>query len=168
MTVTTRLDEAALRHAFGCFPSGVTAICGLSGETPIGMAVSSFTSVSINPPLVSACVQNTSTTWPRLQELPRLGVSVLAENQQHAGRSLAMKAGDRFAGVGWRADEHGAVFVEGSAAWFDCSIHAEVAAGDHTVVLLRIHALDTAASAPLVFHGSRFRRLNLADETDSL
>jgi flavin reductase (DIM6/NTAB) family NADH-FMN oxidoreductase RutF len=166
VTVTERLEEAALRHAFGRFPSGVAAVCGLSGGTPLGMAVSSFTSVSVNPPLVSACVQNTSTTWPRLQRLPRLGVSVLAEGQQHAGRSLAMKAGDRFAGVGWRADTRGAVFVEDSAAWFDCSVYAEVAAGDHTLVLLRIHALDTAESAPLVFHDSRFRRLNLADETD--
>src|SRR5918997_4998820 len=74
-------DPQELRRAYGCFPSGVTAICTLVDGAPDGMAASSFTSVSLDPPLVSVCVQNTSTTWPRLRHLPRLGVSVLAESQ---------------------------------------------------------------------------------------
>jgi flavin reductase (DIM6/NTAB) family NADH-FMN oxidoreductase RutF len=160
-------DQLTLRAAFGCFPSGVAAICGLADEAPVGMAVSSFTSVSLDPPLVSACVQNSSTTWPRLRTLARLGVSILAEHQQYAGQSLALKVGDRFAGVDWRVTGDGAVLVDGSAAWFECSVDQEILAGDHTVVLLRIHALEVASSAPLVFHGSRFRKLHVIDETEN-
>jgi flavin reductase (DIM6/NTAB) family NADH-FMN oxidoreductase RutF len=147
--------------AFGCFPSGVTAVCGLAdGAAPLGMAASSFTPVSIDPPLVSVCVQNTSTTWPRLRELRRLGVSVLAEGQDDACRRLSMKRGDRFTGVGWEAGPDGAVFVRGATVWLDCSVHSEVAAGDHLIALLQIHGLRAEQDrAPLVFHGSRYRQL---------
>ena len=61
-----RFDDVLLRQAFGCFPSGVTAFCGMLGGVPEGMAASSFTSVSLDPALVSVCVANTSSTWPRL------------------------------------------------------------------------------------------------------
>ncbi|GAC84718.1 putative oxidoreductase [Gordonia paraffinivorans NBRC 108238] len=150
-----------LRRAFGCFPTGVAAVCSEAESGPVGMAVSSFTSVSLEPPLLSVCMQNTSTTWPILRRQPRLGLSVLAEDQAGAGRKLSLKSGDRFAGTAWQATDDGALFVLGSAAWFDCSIHAEIEAGDHTLVLLRIHSVQTETGmSPLVFHGSRFRRLH--------
>lgn len=154
-------DPSQLRRAYGCFPSGVTAICALDDAgTPVGIAASSFTSVSVEPGLVSVCVQNSSTTWPRLRGLPRLGVSVLAEEQNAAAQRLAMKKGDRFAELDWVSTEDGGVLVRGAVAWLDCSIHAEVAAGDHAIVLLAIHALRADPDrAPLVFHGSRFRQL---------
>ena len=150
----------ALRRTFGCFPTGVAVVCGLAAGSPDGMAASSFTSVSLDPPLVSVCVQNTSATWPRLRGLPRLGVSVLAETHDRACAALSRKEGDRFEGVSWDTTPDGAVFVHGAAAWLDCVVHDEVPAGDHTIVLLRI--LGTQADTetpPLVFHGSRFRLL---------
>ncbi len=153
-------DSDELRRTFGCFPSGVTAICGLGDGVPMGMAASSFTPVSIDPPLVSVCVQNSSTTWPILRSLPRLGLSVLAEGQDQTCISLSRKAGDRFAGVSWVSRPNGTVFVRGASAWWDCRIHDEVTAGDHTIVLLQICALGANPhTPPLVFHGSRFRRL---------
>jgi flavin reductase (DIM6/NTAB) family NADH-FMN oxidoreductase RutF len=153
-------DPVQLRRTYGCFPSGVTAICALEHDAPVGIAASSFTSVSVEPPLVSMCVQNSSTTWPRLRSLPRLGVSVLAEGQNAAAQRLAAKQGDRFAELALSSTPDGAVLVRGAVAWLDCSIHAEVPAGDHAIVLLRIHALAaTPEDAPLVFHGSRFRAL---------
>ena len=79
-------DQVLLRQAFACFPSGVTAFCGLAGDKPEGMAASSFTSVSIDPPLVSVCVANSSTTWPRLADLPSLGLSVLASDHAPPSR----------------------------------------------------------------------------------
>ncbi|WP_372924875.1 flavin reductase family protein [Mycolicibacterium hippocampi] len=153
-------DSAELRRAFGCFPSGVTAVCAVIGGEPVGMAASSFTPVSIDPPLASISVQNSSTTWPRLRDQRRLGLSVLAEDHAAAAISLSRKAGDRFAGVSWGELANGAVLIDGASAWWDCRVHAEVAAGDHTIVLLEICALGVAADTPpLVFHGSRFRRL---------
>jgi flavin reductase (DIM6/NTAB) family NADH-FMN oxidoreductase RutF len=105
-------------------------------------------------------VQNTSTTWPRLRGAPRLGVSVLGQEQNAAARQLAAKHGDRFAELGLTHTADGGVLVHGAVAWLDCSIHAEVPAGDHAIVLLRIHALRAEpGDAPLVFHGSRFRQL---------
>ena len=151
----------ALRQAFSLFPSGVTAMCAVLDGEPVGMAVSSFTSVSVDPPLLSVCVQNTSSTWPKLRENSRVGLSILAEGQELAGRSLAMKFGDRFADLAWHATSEGALLIHGASAWFDCSIKAEVPAGDHVVVLLEIHGLQTEPDVPpLVFHGSRFRRLD--------
>ncbi|MDH6493410.1 flavin reductase family protein [Streptomyces sp. SAI-127] len=158
--VATPTDPVVLRQAFGCFPSGVTALCALDSGTPVGMAASTFTPVSLQPPLVSVCVQDTSSTWPRLRKQSRLGLSVLAEGQDLVCRSLATKNGDRFADVGWEAGEDGSVYVLGAALWLDCSIHAELPGGDHTIVLLEIHGLKAEPErAPLVFHGSRFRRL---------
>jgi flavin reductase (DIM6/NTAB) family NADH-FMN oxidoreductase RutF len=85
---------------------------------------------------------------------------VLAEGQDEVCARLASKHGDRFAGTRWSAAEDGSVFVHGATAWLDCTIHAEVESGDHTIVLLRVHALRANPDIPpLVFHGSRFRRL---------
>lgn len=153
-------DPGRLREAYGCFPSGVTAVCALDNDEPVGIAASSFTSVSVEPALVSVCVQNSSSTWPRLRSMPRLGLSVLAEDQNEAGRTLSLKTGDRFAGVTWTTSRQGAVFVHGADACLECSIYDEVAAGDHVIVLLAIQALRADPErAPLVFHGSRFRQL---------
>lgn len=155
------LDSRLLRDAFGCIPSGVIAVCALADDgTPAGMAVSSFATVSLSPPLVSVCIQSTSGTWPMLQGRQRLGISVLAEEQHREGRQLASRDGDRFAGLQWQAAEDGAVYLGDAVAWFNCSITDQVPAGDHLIALLEIHAVRTSPhSAPLVFHGSRFRSL---------
>ncbi|MFD4351596.1 flavin reductase family protein [Nocardia sp. NPDC056541] len=153
-------DAGPLRRAFGCFPSGVTAVCAMDDGEPIGMAASSFTSVSIAPPLVSVCFQTSSTTWPRLRDRPRLGISVLAEDHDKICMSLSRNATDRFDGIAWDRAASGGVFVHGATAWLECSLHTEVPAGDHAVALFEIHGMwADPEAAPLVFHGSRFRRL---------
>ncbi|WP_207892111.1 flavin reductase family protein [Streptacidiphilus pinicola] len=155
------LGAQELRHAFGAFPSGVTAVAALADDgTPIGLAASSFTSVSLDPPLLSVCVAHSSTTWPLLRDRARLGVSVLGAHQELACRRLAARDGDRFAGLDWHATCEGAVLVESAAARFDCSVERVVPAGDHDIVLLRIHALEADhAVTPLVFHASGFHRI---------
>lgn len=154
------LDPAELRRVFGAFPSGVIAIAAMIDGTPVGLAASSFTSVSLDPPLVSLCVANTSTTWPLLRDAPRFGVSILAANQAEAGRQLAARNTDRFAGLDWRATDDGAVMLEGASAWLHCSTHAVFPGGDHEIVVLRLHELDADETIrPLVFHASKFRRL---------
>ncbi|MFI8974978.1 flavin reductase family protein [Nocardia asteroides] len=153
-------DVGPLRRAFGCFPSGVTAVCAMVDGGPVGMAASSFTSVSMVPPLVSVCFQESSSTWPRLREQRRLGISVLAEGHDELCLRLARKSDDRFADIAWDHTPGGSVFVHGATAWLECSLRSEILAGDHTVALLDIHALRADPdAAPLVFHGSRFRRL---------
>ena len=155
------LDPGTLRRVLGAFPTGVTALAALAeGGAPAGMAANSFTSVSLDPPLVSVCVAMSSRTWPLLRSAPRLGVSVLGHEQETASRSLASRDADRFAGLAWRTSEDGAVFLEDASAWLDCSVEREIRAGDHDIVLLRVHRLGTEPGIPpLVFHGSRYRRL---------
>ncbi|HTJ70122.1 MAG TPA: flavin reductase family protein [Actinospica sp.] len=162
MTVTVDLDlePATLRRVLAAFPTGVTALAALVDGTPVGIAANSFTSVSLDPPLVSVCVATTSTTWPTLRRAARLGVSVLSHQQEAASRSLASRGVDRFAGLSWHATEDGAVLLDGASAWFDCSVEREIRAGDHEIVLLNVHGLGTdPQTPPLVFHGSRYRRL---------
>ncbi|MPQ97085.1 oxidoreductase [Modestobacter sp. I12A-02628] len=154
------MDQKVLREAYAAFPSGVVALCALVDGEPVGMAASSFVAVSIEPPLVAFCVQHTSTTWPRLAGLARIGVSVLGESHDRAARTLAARTGNRFEGVTTEVTEAGSVFVGDSSAWLDCSVQDQVTAGDHDIVVLRVHALHAVPGVePLVFHGSAFRKL---------
>jgi flavin reductase (DIM6/NTAB) family NADH-FMN oxidoreductase RutF len=156
-------DVTVLRAAYGTFPTGVTAICAVVDGVPDGFAASSFTAVSLDPPLVSVTVQGTARTWPRLVLRPRLGVTVLGDGHGAAARQLAGRAEDRFAGLRWVATASGAVLLHHGAAWMDCSVHASVPAGDHELIMLRVHGLRVHAGVtPLVFHASTFHRLTSA------
>jgi flavin reductase (DIM6/NTAB) family NADH-FMN oxidoreductase RutF len=157
-------DDHELRRAFACFPSGVVAVCAQVDGRPRGIAASTFVPVSLDPPLVSFCVQHSSTTWPALRGADRIGVSLLATGQHATARALATRGHDRFRDIELRPGGGDAVFVAGAPAWLECTVHAEVPAGDHSVVLLRIHRLAARAHIePLVFHGSRFRTLHTGD-----
>lgn len=149
-----------LRKAFGCFPTGVVAVCGLADGHPVGMAASSFVPVSLDPALVAFCVQCSSNTWRKLEPAGRLGISVLGESHDIAARRLASRAQDKFDGLDVVTTPDGAVLIDGASVWLDCTIDSVVPAGDHAIVLLKVHALVTRAEIePLVFHGSAFRVL---------
>lgn len=154
------LSPRALRDAYGCFPTGVAAVCALVNDIPVGMAVSSFTSVSLAPPLVSICVDRLSTTWPALRTAPQLGLSVLSESHQQASSQLSAKTGDRFVNLGFDTTTDGAVLLHEAAAWLQCTVQEELLAGDHLIVVLRIVALlADPEGLPLVFHRSSYHRL---------
>ena len=154
------LDSQRLRHVFGAFPSGVAALAALINGVPLGIAASSFTSVSLDPPLVSVCVAHTSTTWPALRTAPRLGISILSADQERAGRQLAGSHADRFTELSWNATRDGAVLLDGASGWIETSIEQQVRAGDHDIIVLRVHDLDADHDvSPLVFHASRFWRI---------
>jgi flavin reductase (DIM6/NTAB) family NADH-FMN oxidoreductase RutF len=147
------LTPEVLRRAFAAFPSGVTAVAGMIDDHPVGLTASTFTPVSLEPPLVSICVARTSTTWPTLRRAPSLGVSVLAAGHGDVARAMSAKQGDRFAGL-----------VNGSALWLTGTLENEFPAGDHEIALLRIHRLQVFPDvAPLVFHGSLYRQLAYDD-----
>lgn len=160
LTTNQDLDPARLREAFGVFPSGVVAVAAEVDETLVGLAASSFTSVSLDPALVSFSVANSSRTWPILRRSAHLGVTVLADHHGEVCRQLAGPVAHRFDGLVVTATGDGAVTLDDGLARFDCTIHREVEAGDHTIVLLELHALEHAdTSRPLVFHRSGFGRL---------
>jgi flavin reductase (DIM6/NTAB) family NADH-FMN oxidoreductase RutF len=157
------LDPALLREAFGIFPTGVVAVAAEVDGRLVGLAASSFTSVSLDPPLVSVNLATSSKTWPDLRRARHLGVTVLADHQDVVCRQLAGSVETRFDGLAHRATEEGAVTLDEGLAQFDCTIYKEVEAGDHILVLLELHAVahveHHAAGAPLVFHRSGFGKL---------
>lgn len=151
-----------LREAFGHFPCGVAALSAEVGGNKEVLVASSFTvGVSMEPPLVMFAVQNSSTTWPTLRLAENIGISILSG--EHAGicRQLAGKdKAVRFAGISSETTPEGAVLISDSSVHLECKVHAEYPAGDHTVVLFEVISLRTEkAIEPLVFHGSRFRRM---------
>ena len=156
----TELTPASLREAFSHFPSGVIAIAAEADGVRVGLAASTFVPVSLSPPLVSFCVQTTSETWPKMKDLPVLGISVLGETHDAAARTLATKTGDRFAGLETESSEAGAVFVRGASVWLESAVKQEVPAGDHTIVILRVLDITVHGEVPpIVFHRRGFRRL---------
>ena len=151
------LDPSRLREVFGVFPSGVVAVAARVDGASVGLAASSFTSVSLDPPLVSFSVANTSKTWPALRRADHVGVTVLADHHDVACRQLAGPVAHRFEDLLVTTTQHGAVTLDDGLARFECTIHDEVQAGDHLIVILRVHAVDHAdTSQPLVFHRSGF------------
>jgi flavin reductase (DIM6/NTAB) family NADH-FMN oxidoreductase RutF len=153
------LDPRRLRDAFGVFPSGVVAVAAEVDDAITGLAASSFTSVSIDPPLVSFSIATTSKTWPDLRRAPHLGITILAEHHGEVCRQLAGAVDERFNGLAVTTSDQGAVTLDEGVARFDCTIHREVEAGDHLVILLRLHAVEHSVGQPLVFHRSAFGRL---------
>jgi flavin reductase (DIM6/NTAB) family NADH-FMN oxidoreductase RutF len=157
LTTNQDLDPAKLREAFGVFPSGVVAVAAEVDDALIGLAASSFTSVSLDPPLVSFSVANSSQTWPTLRRAAHLGLTVLADHHGDVCRQLAGPVEHRFDGVPVTTTDDGAVLLDEGLARFDTTVYREVEAGDHTIVLLELHAVEqSGTSLPLVFHRSGF------------
>jgi len=147
----------ALRRAFSLFPTGVVAMCGHNGAEPAGMTVNSFTSVSLDPPLVSVCVARNSASWARLNPLPRIGLSILGADQERLSRQLSSRQGNRFDGVKLETGEHSARFIPGATLWLDCTIADRLSGGDHEIILFEVkHTTLFPDIPPLVFHQSQY------------
>lgn len=159
-SMNEQMDRRMLRDAFGAFPTGVVAVAAKVEGRLIGLAASSFTSVSLEPPLASFSVAKHSTTWPDLRRSEHLGVSVLAEDHGALCRQLAGPAQDRFTGVALDITDGGAVMLAEGIAQYDCTVREELEAGDHVIVLLQLHAVVVRGRGhPLIFHRSEFGRL---------
>ncbi|MEU3887904.1 flavin reductase family protein [Streptomyces sp. NPDC029041] len=165
------LDPGEFRRVLGNFASGVavvTAPPATAGDPPAGFACQSFTSLSLDPPLVAFMVGRTSTTWPRIARAGVFCVNVLASGQGELCRSFAVSGADKFAGVAYdAAPVSGSPRLTGGVAWIDCAIHAVHPGGDHLIVVGRVNALGAAAGpdGPLLFHRGRFARLTAPQGT---
>lgn len=164
----TLFDDDRLKSVFSHYPSGLAAICARIDGELTGFVVASFqVGISLRPPLVSFAVMKESRTWPLLRRAERLGVSVLSQDQSGIVRRLASKSGDRFDGVAHEVLEGGgAVVLSDSVATFNTSVEHEYDAGDHALIVLRVHGLDIDDQvAPLIFHRSAFHALGPLDLT---
>jgi 3-hydroxy-9,10-secoandrosta-1,3,5(10)-triene-9,17-dione monooxygenase reductase component len=157
----TSFDRRLFRNVLGNFATGVVAITAIEPETdrPGGLAANSFTSVSLDPPLVAFCVAKTSTSWPRMRDAERLCINVLAEHQEAICRQLAIQGGEKFRGLLWRRSPYGAPVLEDAVAWLEVSIEAEHPAGDHVIVVARVHDLRATENMPLLFFRGSYMQL---------
>ncbi|MCW2642525.1 MAG: flavin reductase [Dactylosporangium sp.] len=133
------------------------------GERPAGFTATSFTSVSLRPPLVSFCLDRGSSSWPTVEQADYVGVHILSRGQEQVARTFATSGIDRFAvHDSWRAGPHQVPLLDGALAWLVCRVAQRVHAGDHVIVLaepvLGEHA-DDETYQPLVYHNGRYTDL---------
>ena len=153
------VDTARYRQVLGHFVTGVTVITAMSDGQPVGLAVNSFTSVSLEPALVAFCAGKSSSTWPSIQAGGRFCVNILAEDQEDVSRVFATSGADKFRGVGWRSSHAGMPVLADVLAWIDCTIDAEHDAGDHVIVVGRVVDLAVERDVrPLVFFRGGYGR----------
>ena len=150
------IDGAEMRRVMGHFASGVTVITGTHRDEPVGFVCQSFTSVSLDPPLVLFCPAHTSTTWPRIAVSGAFCVNVLAADQTDLCKRFATSGGDKFDGVDWHQTPWGPS-LDGVLATVHCEVHAVHPTGDHDVVIGQVRELVTHRDhGPLLFFKGQF------------
>lgn len=155
------IDPALYRKVMGHYPTGVTVVASLEGEHPVGLAIGSFFSVSLEPPLVGFCVGRSSSTWPRIEATGKFGITVLAEDQQETSGRFASKVVDKFEGETWvPAPVTGSPLIQGGLEHIDCTLHSVLDGGDHVIVLGRVQYLDVHRPdvGPLLFFRGGYGR----------
>lgn len=156
--VPALMDARRFRTVMGNFPTSVVAITSTEPEgTPVAMIVGSFTSVSLDPPLVSFLADTGSTTFERIAASGRYCANVLAGDQEALGRRMAKRGVDRFAGLDWHLSPLGNPVIAGAVAWVDCTIDQVVELGDHHLAVGRVHELDVLSEkTPMLFFRGGF------------
>jgi len=147
------LDPRAFRNTLGQFCTGVVIATGCVDGEPAGFAAQSFSSVSLDPPLILLCPAKTSSSWPKLRAAGSFCINILAADQKPVCDVFAQSGIDKFAALPWRQGVTGAPILDGVLAYVDCDLEAEHDAGDHTIVLGRVRdakILD-AHGLPLLF-----------------
>jgi 3-hydroxy-9,10-secoandrosta-1,3,5(10)-triene-9,17-dione monooxygenase reductase component len=148
------------REALGKFATGVALVTAVPDGAPEGLIVNSFTSVSLEPPLISFSPSRSSLTWSRMRRVRHFGVNVLGQEHERFARRAAPAGADRFAGLEWELSSHGAPLLIHALAALECETVAEHPAGDHWIVVARVGELRISPGEdPLVFFDGEFRRV---------
>lgn len=159
-TPATAIPASALRAALGRFTTGVTIITCIDGDGErVGLTANSFTSLSLDPPLVLWSLQRASATLDAFVATTHFVVNVLAESQVDLSRRFASSTPDKFAEGAWSAGVGGAPVLSGCAAVFECEHHAQHAGGDHVLFIGRVLRASEANIAPLVYQAGHYRLL---------
>ncbi len=155
-----RPDAGEFRQVLGQFATGVTIITAMDDDEPVGVAANSFTSVSIDPPLVLFCVGRTSSTWPRIEKARKFAVNILGDHQEALSGLFATKGADRFGQTEWRVGVGGSPVLHDTLAYLDCEFWAEYDGGDHIIVVGRVLDLGVQREGtPLLFFRGKYGRL---------
>lgn len=157
-------DARTFRDALGCFATGVTVVTAFCPDgTPIGLTANSFTSVSLDPPLLLVCIANNAGSAPYLRDAERFAVNVLQIGQQPTSNRFAGKGEDRFAATPWETGEYGTPVLTGSLSSFECSRDAVHDGGDHFILVGRVlKAIFEPRRDPLLYFRGKYRKLHFA------
>jgi flavin reductase (DIM6/NTAB) family NADH-FMN oxidoreductase RutF/pimeloyl-ACP methyl ester carboxylesterase len=144
------IDSKALRAAFGAFATGVTVVATTERDgSPRGFTANSFTSVSLDPPLVLVCIAKTASSYAVFSGTTGFAISILAESQRDVSGLFASKAADKFERAAWRRSGSGHPIIEEAAAWLDCRTERIVEAGDHAILIGRVLQFGDSTVNPL-------------------
>ena len=155
------IEQQKLRHCFGTFMTGVTVVTTIDDKgKPIGFTANSFTSVSLDPPLLLICVDNSSDHIETYSNGSGFVINVLAENQKDLSNRFASPIEDRFEGIDWQKSERGNPMLSGTAAFFDCSTEKTIDAGDHQIIIGRIHDCNSNGKSGLGYHRGQYFTLS--------
>jgi 3-hydroxy-9,10-secoandrosta-1,3,5(10)-triene-9,17-dione monooxygenase reductase component len=152
-------EPLAFRRILGHFCTGVVVVTAIDDDEPVGMTCQSFSSLSLDPPLVMFSPAHTSTTWPRIRRAAQFAINILADDQEALCRTFAVSGADKFATVGWQAGVTGAPLLDGVIAHIECRLETVLAGGDHDIVIGSPVAMaEYPALDPLLFFRGTFGR----------
>jgi flavin reductase (DIM6/NTAB) family NADH-FMN oxidoreductase RutF len=150
-------DPRAFRHALGAFATGVAVVTTGTPEGPLGITANSFTSVSMEPPLVLWCPAKWSRRYAPFAQARHFAIHILGADQRDVAEGFS-REGAAFAGLDWAPDAQGVPLIAGVLARFVCETWALHEAGDHAIVVGRVTEAARAAGPGLVFHGGVWGR----------
>ena len=155
------IDPDSFRSVLGRFASGITVITAVDADgRDVGMTVSAFSSVSLQPPLVQACVDRTASMFDALQHAGRFGVNVLAAEQEALSRRFAaVESSHRFEGVGYVRGESGVVLLEDALAHMECRVVSRFDAGDHMLFVGEVERATARDARPLLYYRGGYAQL---------
>ena len=158
------IDPAAYRTVLGRFPTGVTVITTTDEGASTGLAIGSFFSISLDPPLVGFCVGSGSASWQAIRHAGHFTVNVLSDLQGNVSAQFASKKEDKFEGIDHHPGVTGDPRINGCLAYMDCTLDADLEGGDHAIVIGRVQALELGAEGgPLVFFKGGYGRFGQLD-----
>jgi len=157
-------DARTFRDALGCFATGVTVVTAMCPDgSPVGLTANSFTSVSLDPPLLLVCIANSAGSAPFLRDAERFAVNVLQIGQQPTSNRFAGKGQDRFGLTPWEVGEYGTPVLTGSLSSFECARDAVHDGGDHFILVGRVlKAIFEPRRDPLLYFRGKYRKLHFA------
>lgn len=155
-----RIDDARFRHVLGHFASGVVVVTAETGDGPVGITCQSFSSLSLDPPLVLFCTRKSSWAWSRIRRAGHFCVNILDERQEGLAQAFASRTASKFAGVAYDRGRSGAPVLGAAMGWVDCTLHAVHEGGDHDIVVGRVLDLEVRLGPrPLLVYRGGFERL---------
>src|SRR6516225_11435236 len=148
-----RINTRELRDAFGAFMTGVTIVTTASDDgKPLGFTANSFSSVSLDPALLLVSIAKTSSNYQTFCTTGHFAINILAEGQKDLSNTFARPSDDRFANLSWHLSENRNPLIDDVSAWFDCTTHAVIDAGDHALIVGRVEAFHSAGFAGLGYY----------------